>query len=138
MATDIQTVIGEIAARNHLLIEHDDPIFAVSTMHRLMLEESIEGMIARVGVAIAAFEKSARAVDAHSGKLLAQAVQTSASAWKEEIARDMNLANARCCELMEKIHVAHGRSQMLFWLPFGIFAGLILFSCGILCGLYVR
>ena len=74
MPTDIQTLIGEVAARNHCRIEDGDPIFAVSTINRLMLDEVVEGLIVRVRAAITAFETSARAVDAHAGKLLADLV----------------------------------------------------------------
>jgi hypothetical protein len=68
MPIEIQKLIGEVAARNHCRIEASDPIFAVSTINRLMLDEVVEGLIVRVGAAITAFETSARAVDAHAGK----------------------------------------------------------------------
>src|ERR1035438_5539608 len=104
MPTDIQTLIGEVEARNHCRIEDGDPIFAVSTINRLMLDEVVEGLIVRVRAAIAAFETSARAVDAHAGKLLAEEIRGSTAAWKAEIARDINIANVRSCELIRKIH----------------------------------
>jgi hypothetical protein len=138
MATDIQKLIGEVAARNHVLVEHDDPIFAVTTINRLMLDEAVEGLISRIGAAITAFETSAREVDAHAGKLLAEEIRSSTSAWKAEIARDINIANVRSCELIDKIHRAHSRPAMLRWGALGLFAGLLFFGCGILFGVFVR
>jgi hypothetical protein len=138
MPTDIQTLIGEVAARNHCRIEDGDPIFAVSTINRLMLDEVVEGLIVRVRAAITAFETSARAVDAHAGKLLAEEIRGSTSAWKAEIARDINIANVRSCELIDKIHLAHTRPAMLRWGALGAFAAMLFLGCGIFIGFYFR
>ena len=54
MPIEIQKLIGEVAARNHCRIEASDPIFAVSTINRLMLDEVVEGLIVRVSAAITA------------------------------------------------------------------------------------
>ena len=138
MPIDVQELIGEVAARNHCRIEDGDPIFAVSTINRLMLDEALEGLFARIRDAIAAFEASARAVDAHAGKLLAEEIRGSTSAWKAEIARDINIANVRSCELIDKIHLAHTRPAMLRWGTLGAFAAMAFLCCGILIGIYLR
>ena len=138
MPIEIQKLIGEVAARNHCRIEDGDPIFAVSTINRLMLNEVVEGLIVRIAAAITAFETSARAVDAHAGKLLAEEIRTSTSAWKAEVARDINTATARSCELIDKIHLAHSRPAMLRWGALGLFAGLLFFGCGTLFGILIR
>jgi hypothetical protein len=98
----------------------------------------VEGLIVRVGAAISAFETSARAVDAHAGKLLAEEIRTSTSAWKAEIARDINIANVRSCEMIDKLNVAHCRPAMIRWGVLGLVAGLFLLVGGILLGRYVR
>ena len=138
MATDIQKLIGEVAARNHVLVEHDDPIFAVTTINRLMLDEAVEGLLSRIGAAITAFETSARAVDAHAGKLLAEEIRTSTSAWKAEVARDINIANVRSCEMIDKLNMAHSKPAMVRWGALGLVAGLLLLIGGIFLGRYVR
>ena len=138
MPTDIQTLIGEVAARNHCRIEDGDPIFAVSTINRLMLDEVVEGLIVRVRAAITAFETSARAVDAHAGKLLAEEIRTSTSAWKAEVARDINVANVRSCEMIDKLNMAHSKPAMIRWGSLGLVAGLLLLIGGILLGRCVR
>ncbi len=138
MPTDVQKLIGQIAAQNHVVLDDDDPIFAVYTINRLMLGEVTEELVQRIRTSIAAFEASARAVDAQSGKMLAEEMRRSASAWKTEIARDMNIANARSRELIDKIHLAHTRPEMLRWTALGLLAGLLFFGCGTLFGLYIR
>lgn len=138
MPIDVQKLIGEVAARNHCRIEDHDPIFAVSTINQLMLNEAFEGLLARIREAIAAFEVSARAVDAHAGKLLADEVRRSASTWKEEIAKDIDTAHARSCEMIDQINAAHSKPAMVRWGTLGLFAAMLIFGCGTLFGMFVR
>ena len=138
MPIEIQKLIGEVAARNDCRIEASDPIFAVSTINRLMLDEVVEGLIVRVGAAITAFETSARAVDAHAGRVLAEEIRTSTSAWKAEVARDINIANVRSCEMIDKLNMAHSKPAMIRWGALGLAAGLLILIGGILLGRYVR
>jgi hypothetical protein len=138
MPIEIQKLIGEVAARNHCRIEDGDPIFAVTTINRLMLDEVVEGLIVRVGAAITAFETSARAVDAHAGKMLAEEIRTSISAWKTAIAEDINLANVRSCEMIDRLNQAHSKPVRLRWCASGLGAGLLLLVGGIVLGYYVR
>jgi hypothetical protein len=138
MPIEIQKLIGEVAARNDCRIEASDPIFAVSTINRLMLEEVVEGLIVRVGAAITAFETSARAVDAHAGRVLAEEIRTSTSAWKAEVARDINIANVRSCEMIDKLNMAHSKPAMIRWGALGLVAGLLLLIGGIFLGRCVR
>jgi len=138
MPIEIQKLIGEVAARNHCRIEANDPIFAVSTINRLMLDEVVEGLIVRVGAAITAFETSARAVDAHAGRVLAEEIRTSTSAWKAEVARDINIANVRSWEMIYRLNQAHSNPVRLRWCALGLGAGLLLLLGGIVLGYYVR
>ena len=138
MANDIQKLISEVAVRNHIVVEPDDPIFAVSTINRMMMDEAVESLLARVRVAITAFEASARAVEAHAGKVLAEEIRTSTSAWKAEVARDINIANVRSCEMIDKLNMAHSKPAMIRWGALGVVAGLLILIGGILLGRYVR
>jgi hypothetical protein len=71
MTPDNQKLISEIATKNHIPLDIDDPVFAVVTANRLMLNEAVKALFTRVGVAIAAFGASARVMEAHAGKILA-------------------------------------------------------------------
>jgi capsular polysaccharide biosynthesis protein len=138
MPIDVKKLIGEIAARNHCRVEDGDPIFAVSTVNRMMLEEAVEGLLERIRIAIVAFESSARVVEVHSGKVLAEEIRTSISAWKAAIAQDINIANVRSCEMIDKLNQAHSKPAMLRWGALGLAVGLLLLVGGILLGYYVR
>jgi len=138
MPINVQKLIGEIATRNHCRVEASDPIFAVTTITQLMLDEIVEGLMVRIRVAITQFESSARAVEAYAGKVLAEQMRTSTSEWKAEIAHDLNIANARCYEMVDRIHRAHSKPAMRRWGAIGLLASLFLIGCGILIGIYVR
>jgi hypothetical protein len=138
MSINVQKLIGEIATRNSCRVEASDPIFAVTTITELMLDEVVEGLLVRIRVAITEFESSARAVEAHAGKVLGEQMRTSTSEWKAEIAKDLNIANARCCELIDKIHRAHTRPAMLRWGALGALAAMLFLGCGIFIGSYFR
>ena len=43
-AFDVQRLIDEVAARHRLLLKPDDAAFAIVTMNRLVLEESLEAI----------------------------------------------------------------------------------------------
>ena len=80
---DIRTLIGEIAAQNGIRVDQEDPIFAVSTINRLMLDDAVEKLIARIRDVIREFETSARDVDNLAGKHLAEEVRKSAHVMEE-------------------------------------------------------
>jgi hypothetical protein len=138
VANDTQKLINEIATRNHILVDRDDPVFAVSAINRLMLDEAAEILFERMRVVIAAFETSARDVETHAGKKLAEDAHTLISAWKAEIAKDLNIANARYCEMIDRIHRAHSKQAMVRGGVLSLFASLLLIGCGILIGIYFR
>jgi len=48
MPIDVQKLIGEIAARNQCRVEEWDPIFAVSTMNRMLMDEALGEMLRQV------------------------------------------------------------------------------------------
>jgi len=77
-------------------------------------------------------------VDAHAGRVLAEEIRTSTSAWKAEVARDINIANVRSCEMIDKLNMAHSKPAMIRWGALGLVAGLLLLIGGIFLGRCVR
>ena len=135
---EIRELIGQIAARNNIRVDEDDPIFAVGTINRLMLEEAVEDLMKRIRAVIKEFEASARAVDSHAGKLFADEVRQSATAWRFQLADDIKAAGLKSAELVKKASVAHSRPSMIRWGVSGLILGLALFLCGVLVGMYIR
>jgi len=130
MATDIQKLISEVAAKNRVLVVPDDPVFAVVTKNRLMPDEAVEGLLTRVGIAISRFEPSARPGGSSIRQISGGRAAQLDFGMEDRIAQDLNIANARCCEMIDKIHRAHSRPAMRRWGAVGLLTGLVLFGCG--------
>ena len=57
---NVQRLIDEVAARHRLLLKPDDAAFAIVTMNRLVLEESLEAIHSRIVQDLALFEAAAK------------------------------------------------------------------------------
>jgi hypothetical protein len=138
MAVDVQKLIGEVAKQNHIVIEETDPIFAVMTINKLMMDEAFESMLVRVRVAISHAEMSIKAAEVQAIKAINEQVSAAAQAWKAAIDQHAALTGARAAEMIDKLNMAHSRRAMLRWGSLGLLGGLFLEGCGILIGIAVR
>src|SRR4051812_6631310 len=69
---DEKRVINEVAARNGIRIDADDPFFASATMVQLALEETLQIVEERFRKTIAEFESHIRHAERSAGKAVAQ------------------------------------------------------------------
>jgi len=69
---DVQRLIDEVAARHRLLLKPDDAAFAIVTMNRLVLEESLEAIHSRIVEDLALFEAAAKKMQTRAGTVLLQ------------------------------------------------------------------
>jgi hypothetical protein len=138
MPIDVHKLIGEIAARNQCRVEEWDPIFAVSTMNRMLMDEALGEMLRQIGVVVAEFEVTVRGVESHAVKLIRDVVAESAAAWRAEIAKDINGAHLRSRELVDDVNRAHSAPAILRGIELGLFAAIFLVGLGELLGLCVR
>jgi len=134
---NIGKLIGEVAKENHVRVESDDPIFAVSTINRLMLEESVKRMGLHFQETLKQFNEAARAVDERAGRLFANEVQRSATLWRDLIRDDLTAAAKKGEELL-KVAQVFTYSQMAVWGIIGVCVGLLLLIAGFTIGQYLR
>ncbi|MBX6329770.1 MAG: hypothetical protein IRY89_14470 [Pseudolabrys sp.] len=59
---DVEKLIGEVAARNGIRIEPDDPAFALVTLNQLVLEDAVKILVREIHAATADFESAAERV----------------------------------------------------------------------------
>ena len=71
LAFDVQRLINEVAARHRLLLKPDDAAFAIVTMNRLVLEESLEAIHSQIHEDLALFEAAAKKIQIRAGTFLA-------------------------------------------------------------------
>jgi hypothetical protein len=84
---DVQRLIDEVAARHRLLLKPDDAAFAIVTMNRLVLEESLEAIHSRIVEDLALFEAAAKKIQTRAGTTLAAEVREAAAGIRLEIER---------------------------------------------------
>jgi len=55
---DVKRLISEVAAQNGIRVEPDDPLFALVTINRIVLEEATQELQDRIQARIAEFDAS--------------------------------------------------------------------------------
>lgn len=82
---DTKRLIAEVAARNGIRIDPDDPAFALVTLVQLVLEESSRQITDDVRASIAEFEQSMQKAETRAGKVLAERVKEAAHNFAVEL-----------------------------------------------------
>src|ERR1041384_2986565 len=82
---DTKRLIAEVAARNGIRVDPDDPAFALVTLVQLVLEESSRQISDDVRASIADFERSVQKVETRAGKMLAERVKEAAAEFSEQL-----------------------------------------------------
>jgi hypothetical protein len=131
---DKKRVITEVAAKNGIRVGPDDPIFAGVTVMQLGLEESLRDVENRFKTIISEFETHVQVVERRAGKLLAQEVKDYAGEIKRGLQGEISAAGLKARELVQTVHQAHQRPNMIFWASIGLLCALGLFCSGVWFG----
>ena len=131
---DEKRVINEVAARNGIRIDADDPFFASATMVQLALEETLQIVEERFKTTIAEFESHIRRAERSAGKAVAQEAKMWANKLREGLRKDITAAGLKTRVLLQEVHEAHERPRRIFWTAVGLLSALGLFCSGIWFG----
>ncbi|MDI3254073.1 MAG: hypothetical protein QJR10_04710 [Bacillota bacterium] len=113
---DVEILIGEVAARNGIRIEPDDPAFALVTLNQLVLEEAVKNLVREIRAATADFESAAERVQQRGGTMLAR-----------EICECLSHSSVACAQTL-KIRRAQDVSRYSFstFYVIALFVGMLL------------
>jgi CHASE3 domain sensor protein len=131
---DIQRLIAEVAARHKLLLKPDDAAFAIVTMNRLVLEESLETVHTRIIKELHAFENAALKVQTRAGTALAADVRQAAAAIRAEIQQDVETARLQAAKLVQQMEARYQRPLSTQRFTILTLAAVLLFLCGACAG----
>jgi len=131
---DVQRLIDEVAARHRLLLKPDDAAFAIVTMNRLVLEESIEAIHSRIVEDLALFEAAAKKVQTRAGTVLAAEVRESAAGIRQELERDAQDARLQASKFVRQVEAAYQQRMSAQKLTIAVLAAVLLFSWGVWAG----
>jgi CHASE3 domain sensor protein len=133
IAFDVQRLIDEVAARHRLLLKPDDAAFAIVTMNRLVLEESLDAIHSRIVEDLALFEAAAKKIQTRAGTTLAAEVREAAAGIRLEIERDVEDARLQASKIRQ-VEAAYEQRMSAQKLTIAVLAAALLFSCGVWAG----
>lgn len=131
---DQERIIAEVAARNGIRIERDDPIFAVLTVTQMALDDAGDQLEERIRALMSEFEANVRAVERLAGRTLGDQAKNHATAVKQELRFEMDSAAAKATELVTRVHRAHERPNIVMWASVGLLCAVALFCSGVWFG----
>jgi nitrogen regulatory protein PII-like uncharacterized protein len=131
---NVQRLIAAVAAEHHLLLKPDDAAFAIVTMNRLVLEESLEAIRAVVAEDLAQFRQTAQWAHSRAESAVTEEVRRSTAALRDEIQRDINVARLRAAEIVQEVKTAYQKPMSDRKLTIVGLAALLLLLCGIWVG----
>ena len=131
---DIKRMISEVAAENGIRVEPGDPLFALVTMNRLVLEESARTYYDYNQKLIAEFLESMKRAEVRAGSMLAQKVKESAEKMREGLQGDIHIAGLKAREYVHLVNEAHRRPAIIRWVSVGLVAAVAIFASGVWLG----
>ena len=135
---NVKRLISEVAAQNGIRVEPDDPLFALVTINRIVLEEATQKLQDHIQARIAEFEASMKKAEGRAGKMLAQMVKESAEQMRQGLQGDIHVAGLKAREFVHLVNEAHRRPALIRWSAVGLVAGSLLFGGGVWLGSLLR
>lgn len=135
---EIRRLVAEASAQHRIRIDPDDPIMAVVTLNRLILERALGGAAGLIHAATEEFNRAAERVQIRAGSVVAEDVRESVATVRAEIQKDIDDARLKACELINELHRRQSTSRRWLWTAAGLITGAGLFLAGVLTGTLLR
>ena len=137
-STEIKRLAGEVSLRHGIRIDPDDPIMAVVTLNRLVLENLLSEGLQSIRTAAKEFNQAAERVQMRAGSVVGQEVRECVALIRGELQKDIDEARVHACELVEELHRVQSRWSIIRWIAAGILGGAVLFAGGFYSGVLLR
>jgi hypothetical protein len=131
---DQKRLIGEVAAKNGIRLEPDDPAFALVTLNEIVLQDTVAALTHEIRSSLHSFAESLAKTENRAGKVLAHDVKVAAAELRRELNSDIENASLKAHELVNKVSAVNSSPVMVKWLATGSLAALLLFLCGVIVG----
>src|SRR5438034_1188503 len=117
---DVKRLVSEVAARNGIRIDEDDPAFCLVTLNQLVLEETVTKAAEEIRAASRDFEEAVHKVQARTGVLLGQQVKRCLEEARHLLTRDVVAVKRQMS----------GPSDQIRWIVIGLLSALLIFTGG--------
>ena len=135
---DLRQLAAKVSAEHGIRVDPDDPIMAVVTLNRLVLEQATNEIVEEVRAATREFEQAAERVQAQAGSFLAQRLRDCVLLLRQEAVTSICNGPTQIGESTGAVGRAHEKASVKRWLAIGLLAGTILFGCGVWLGTMLR
>ena len=131
---DQKRLIGEVAAKNGIRLEPNDPAFALVTLNEIVLQDTVAALTHEIRSSLHSFAESLAKTENRAGKVLAHDVKVAAAELRRELNSDIENASLKAHELVNKVSAVNSSPVTVKWLATGSLAALLLFLCGVIVG----
>ena len=135
---EIKRLAAEVSLQHGIRIDPDDPIMAVVTLNRLVLENMLNEGLRSIRTAAQEFNHAAERVQVRAGSAVGQEVRECVALIRGELQKDIDEARVHACELVEELHRVQSRWSIIRWIAAGILGGAVLFAGGFYSGVLLR
>ena len=135
---EIKRLATEVSLQHGIRIDPDDPIMAVVTLNRLVLENMLNEGLRSIRTAAQEFNQAAERVQVRAGSAVGQEVRECVALIRGELQKDIDEARVHACELVEELHRVQSRWSIIRWIAAGILGGAVLFAGGFYSGVLLR
>jgi|ERR1700722_16190984 hypothetical protein len=135
---DLKELAAKVSVEHGIRVDPDDPIMAVVTLNRLVLEQATHEIVEEVRAATREFEHAAEGVQVQAGTLIAQRVRNCVSVLRQEVVKSIGNGSAHARERPGAVGRADEKPGVQRWVAVGLLAGIVLFGCGVWLGTMLR
>ena len=137
-STEIKRLAAEVSLQHGIRIDPDDPMMAVVTLNRLVLESMLNEGLRSIRTAVQEFNQAAERVQVRAGSAVGQEVRECVALIRGELQKDIDEARVHACELVEELHRVQSRWSIIRWIAAGVLGGAVLFAGGFYSGVLLR
>jgi hypothetical protein len=136
-ATEIKRLAAEVSVQHGIRIDPDDPIMAVVTLNRLVLEATLAEGVTSIRKMAAELNDAAVRLQVRAGSTVAQEVRECVAAIRSELQGEVGQAQSGAIE-PEEAERTQSRWSIVRWIAVGLMSGAALFASGFLASLWMR
>jgi hypothetical protein len=134
----MKQLAAKVSVEHGIRVDPDDPIMAVVTLNRLVLEQAANEIVEEVRSATREFEQAAESVQLRAGGLLAQRVRECVGVLRQEMVKDIGKDSTRARKSIGKVGRTDESHAVRRWVAIGLLSALAMFGCGVWLGSLLR